>query len=98
MAQPALDQDPLVQHPLRILLADDSADNRLLIQAYLRKTPYRLDEADDGAKAIELIFKGDYDLVLMDIQMPVMDGYTAVRKDSRMGVAHQSRAYSRSLR
>jgi len=73
-------QDTLLQLPLRILLADDSADNRLLIEAYLRKTPYHLDEAEDGAQAIELVFKGAYDLVLMDIQMPTMDGYTAVRK------------------
>jgi CheY-like chemotaxis protein len=70
----------IVNRPLRILLADDSADNRLLIRAYLRKTPYHLDEAEDGEKAIELVFKGGYDLVLMDIQMPVMDGYTAVEK------------------
>jgi PAS domain S-box-containing protein len=70
----------VVERPLRILLADDSADNRLLIKAYLRKTPYHLDEAGNGAKAIELVFKGGYDLILMDIQMPVMDGYTAVRK------------------
>ncbi len=91
-AQPALNQDPLVQRSLRILLADDSADNRLLIQAYLRRTPYRLDETDDGAKAIEMVFNGAYDLVLMDIQMPVMDGYTAVRKirewESRTNHAH----------
>jgi CheY-like chemotaxis protein len=72
--------DPIVQRPLRILLADDSDDNRLLIQAYLRKTPYQLDEAEDGEKALDLIFHRTYDVVLMDIQMPVMDGYTAVEK------------------
>ena len=79
-ARKAGSQDAVMQHPLRILLADDSADNRLLIEAYLRKTPYHLDQAEDGAKAIELVFQGSYDLVLMDIQMPLMDGYTAVRK------------------
>jgi CheY-like chemotaxis protein len=52
----------------------------MLIQAYLRKTPYQLEEVEDGAQAIELIFNRDYDVVLMDIQMPVMDGYTAVEK------------------
>ena len=79
------------------MLADDSADNRLLIQAYLRKTPYHLDEAEDGEKAIELVFKGGYDLVLMDIQMPVMDGYTAVRKDSRSGKSRTNHCEPRSL-
>jgi CheY-like chemotaxis protein len=60
-------------------MADDSPDNRLLIRSYLRKTPYRLDEANDGKVATEMTFAGDYDLILMDIQMPEMDGYTAVR-------------------
>jgi CheY-like chemotaxis protein len=72
--------ETIVQHPLRILLADDSPDNRMLIKAYLRKTPYLLDEVEDGEQAVEMIFNRDYDVVLMDIQMPVMDGYTAVEK------------------
>jgi CheY-like chemotaxis protein len=76
----AVGQHIIVNRPLRILLADDSADNRMLIQAYLRRTPYQLDEVDDGEKAIASVFSADYDLVLMDIQMPVMDGYTAVER------------------
>ncbi|HVN28521.1 MAG TPA: PAS domain S-box protein [Candidatus Binataceae bacterium] len=81
--------DIVVQQPLRIMLADDSADNRMLIRAYLRRTPYQLDEVDDGAKAAARIVAGNYDVVLMDIQMPVMDGYSAVEKirewESRTG-------------
>jgi two-component system sensor histidine kinase/response regulator len=65
--------------PLRILLADDSPDNRLLIRAYLKKTPYVLTEAEDGQIAVERFAAGSYDLVLMDIQMPILDGYGAVR-------------------
>jgi CheY-like chemotaxis protein/HPt (histidine-containing phosphotransfer) domain-containing protein len=65
--------------PLRILLADDSYDNRMLIDAYLRKTPHRIEHAEDGSIAVEKVKANHYDLVLMDIQMPVMDGYTAVR-------------------
>jgi PAS domain S-box-containing protein len=66
--------------PCRILLADDSVDNRLLIRAYLGKTGYGLDEAENGQVAVDKLLSGRYDLVLMDIQMPVMDGFTAVRR------------------
>jgi CheY-like chemotaxis protein len=66
--------------PLRILLVDDSKDNRLLVQAYLRRTPYQIDIAENGEIAVEKFVSGEYDLVLMDMQMPVMDGYTATRK------------------
>jgi two-component system, sensor histidine kinase and response regulator len=68
------------ERPLNILLADDSADNRLLIAAFLRKTGWRLDEAENGEAAIQKFFNARFDVVIMDIQMPVMDGYTAVRK------------------
>jgi CheY-like chemotaxis protein/HPt (histidine-containing phosphotransfer) domain-containing protein len=62
-----------------ILLADDSPDNRLLIEAYLKNTRYRLDFAEDGQAAIDRAKAAEYDLILMDIQMPVVDGYTAAR-------------------
>jgi PAS domain S-box-containing protein len=65
--------------PLKILLADDSPDNRALIRAYLKKTPYQLDEVEDGREAVSKFQEKPYDLVLMDIQMPVMDGYEAVK-------------------
>jgi two-component system sensor histidine kinase/response regulator len=65
--------------PCRILLADDSIDNRMLIRAYLGKTGYGLDEAENGKVAVDKLLSGTYDLVLMDIQMPVMDGFSAVR-------------------
>jgi two-component system, sensor histidine kinase and response regulator len=66
--------------PLKILLAEDSPDNRLLIEAYLRNLPYEVDTADNGQVAVAKFVKGKYDVVLMDVQMPVMDGYTAVRR------------------
>jgi CheY-like chemotaxis protein len=69
----------IADRPLRILLADDSPDNRLLIRAYLKKTPYVLTEAENGQIAVERFLDGVYDLVLMDIQMPVLDGYSAIR-------------------
>ena len=66
-------------YPLSILLADDSEDNRMLIHSYLKDTGYRLDDADNGAIAVAKLKVGNYDLVLMDIQMPVMDGLEATR-------------------
>jgi len=65
--------------PLRILVADDSPDNRLLIELYLKHTPHRLDHAENGEVAVRKFKAGEYDLILMDNQMPVMDGLTAVR-------------------
>jgi len=64
---------------LRILLAEDSIDNRTITMAYLEDTPYRVEIAETGAIACEMFAAGHYDLVLMDRQMPVMDGLTATR-------------------
>jgi CheY-like chemotaxis protein/HPt (histidine-containing phosphotransfer) domain-containing protein len=64
---------------LRILLVEDSPDNRTITVAYLQDTPYRVDIAENGAIACEKFIAGNYDLVLMDRQMPVMDGMTATR-------------------
>lgn len=60
-----------------ILIVEDNEDNRLLIRAYLEHTPYRFDEATNGAQALSRCQRHRYRLVLMDIQMPVMDGYAA---------------------
>ncbi len=73
------EETPVEQHDLRILLVDDSADNRLLIQAYLKKTPHTVEEAENGEIAVDKFKKGAYNIILMDMQMPVMDGYTATR-------------------
>jgi CheY-like chemotaxis protein len=66
--------------PLRILMAEDSPDNCLVTLAYLEDAPYQVEIAENGAIAFEMFSKGEYDLVLMDRQMPVMDGLTATRK------------------
>jgi PAS domain S-box-containing protein len=72
--------DPEAQLPaLRILLAEDSADNCTITMAYLEDTPYQVEIAETGAIACEKFTSGHYDLVLMDRQMPVMDGLTAAR-------------------
>jgi len=64
---------------LRILLVEDSPDNQVLIRSYLKPTSHRLDIADNGAIAFEKFKAGHYDLILMDMQMPVMNGYDTTR-------------------
>ncbi|MGC1678507.1 MAG: PAS domain S-box protein [Candidatus Binataceae bacterium] len=82
----------ILDRPLRILLADDSADNRMLVEAYLKKTPYHLDMAENGKVAYDKFVTGQPDLILMDIQMPVLDGYGATRMirryEAQTGRAH----------
>jgi signal transduction histidine kinase/DNA-binding response OmpR family regulator len=65
--------------PKHILLVEDNPDNRMLIKAYIKKTPHSLDEAENGSIAVEKFKQNHYDLVLMDVQMPVMDGHEATR-------------------
>ena len=64
---------------LHILLVEDSPDNRTITMAYLEDTPYRVEIAENGDIACRKFTAGNYDLVLMDRQMPVMDGLTATR-------------------
>jgi signal transduction histidine kinase/HPt (histidine-containing phosphotransfer) domain-containing protein len=61
----------------RVLLVDDSEDNVLVIRAYLKDTGYELDYATNGQEALERLKGKRYDVVLMDVEMPVLDGYQA---------------------
>jgi CheY-like chemotaxis protein len=70
--RPSLKQAP-------ILLVEDTVDNRLLIRTYLKNTPYEVDEAENGEIAVSKFKAQAYSLVLMDVQMPVMDGYAATQ-------------------
>ncbi len=63
----------------RILLVEDSPDNQKLIGIYLKAAGYQFDIADNGKAGVEKAMANHYDVVLMDIQMPVMDGHAAVR-------------------
>ena len=67
-------------NPLRILLAEDNPLNQVVALRMLSKIGYKADLARDGIEALEMVLKNQYDLVLMDIQMPRMDGLTATRE------------------
>ena len=66
-------------HPLRILLAEDNAVNQKLVLRLLEQMGYRADMASNGIETIESIERQSYDVVLMDVQMPEMDGLEATR-------------------
>ena len=65
---------------LRILAAEDNATNQLVLKTVISTFGLEVDIVPDGQKAVEAWAKGDYDLILMDIQMPGMDGITATRE------------------
>lgn len=62
-----------------ILIAEDNYINQKLMRKLLQKLGYNCDIVDDGAKVVELLKEKQFDVILMDIQMPVMDGYEATR-------------------
>src|SRR5215471_9736351 len=64
----------------RILVVENQADNRQIIRDMLAATDYEITEAEDGQQALEAIAKQRPDLILMDVQLPIMDGYTATRR------------------
>lgn len=63
----------------QVLLVDDSSDNRMLIKLYMKKMPVEITEAVNGQEAVDKFKSGQFDIVLMDMQMPVMDGIEATK-------------------
>ena len=61
-------------------MVEDQADNRQIIRDMLAPTDYEISEVESGEEALEAVAKQRPDLILMDIQLPIMDGYTATRK------------------
>ena len=82
------EEPPAVEYPepgeggeegLDILLIDDSLNNRLLFSLFLRDTRHRITETHDGQGGVEAFQRGHFDVVFMDMEMPLMDGYQATR-------------------
>ncbi|RJR46448.1 MAG: response regulator [Desulfobacteraceae bacterium] len=73
--------------PLKILLFEDARENQIVIKSYLKSTPFQIEVAENGKVGIEKFIAGRFDLVLMDMRMPIMDGYQAteeIRKWERL--------------
>ncbi|HEX7675414.1 MAG TPA: ATP-binding protein [Bdellovibrio sp.] len=88
---PAAVTEKDVTRNARILVVDDTEDNRFLLLTYLKKYPFDVVQAENGKEAVDKATKESFDLILMDIQMPVMDGYVATQKIREWEKVHQKK-------
>lgn len=80
LAPPAIAAARVFTRPLKILLAEDNPNNVFLMRSLLKDTPCAIELAENGAIAVNKFRADRFDVILMDMEMPVMDGYTATRE------------------
>ena len=68
----------------KILIVDDEAQMRKLVKLYLLQEGYHVEEAEDGQEAIDMLRKDDYDLMILDVMMPMMDGWETIQHVRKM--------------
>jgi signal transduction histidine kinase/CheY-like chemotaxis protein/ligand-binding sensor domain-containing protein len=82
---------PAAQRCLRLVVADDNVVNQMILQRILEKLGHTVTLAADGQEAFDIVSAGTFDLVLMDVQMPVMDGLAstaAIRREEQASGSH----------
>jgi CheY-like chemotaxis protein/HPt (histidine-containing phosphotransfer) domain-containing protein len=79
MNQPPLAAAPIGQENVRVLVVEDNLMNQRLVHQVLNRLGYQVQLAENGQRALQLLADGAYDIILMDLQMPVMDGYETTR-------------------
>ena len=77
--KPKLSAEFSKEYPLRILVAEDNAINQQVALGFLNKLGYQPELAQNGQQALEMVSELNYDLILMDVRMPIMDGLEATR-------------------
>lgn len=75
-----------IQHPLSILLAEDDVVNQIIIKQLFEKLHYNIDMVSNGQEAVDTVTKNNYDVIFMDMQMPLLDGVNATKKIRDLGI------------